>query len=935
MYNDRTDSLQPWLVGTLGAHLGLVDELYARYRERPEALPAGWRELFEGRPISWRAAEREPGPDPMLLARVHALVHAYRVRGHLEANLDPLGTLIREKHPDLAPATYGLGEEHMDEVVPGGGLFGVPPEGIRLRDLLGRLRRIYCDTIGVEYMYISDPVRRTWLAERLETMDNRFRRDEAAQRRILERLVAAETFERFVHLKYVGTKRFSLEGGETLIALLDVALEQAGLHGIQEVVLGMAHRGRLNVLANIVGKSPSLIFAEFEDIAPESVMGGGDVKYHMGYSSDYETAAGHRIHLSLAFNPSHLEAVDPVVLGRVRAKQRRRQDTRHERVLGVLIHGDAAFAGQGLVAETLNLSNLHGYRTGGTLHIIVNNQIGFTTSPHASRSTPYCTDVARMIQVPIFHVNGDDPEAVAHVVELAMEYRRQFRCDVVIDMFCFRRYGHNESDEPSFTQPLLYQRIARHPPVAQTYARSLIERRRITQAEVDALVARYTQYLERELAEARVQNERPAIPSGCGYWRGYRGGPDRATPEVDTAVPRDILQDIADKITTLPPDFSPHPKIARLLQQRRAMGHGELPLDWGMAEALAFGTLLREGRLVRFSGQDTRRGTFSHRHAVLIDIRTGAEYVPLAHVAEPGQQGEFRIYDSMLSEAAVLGFEYGYSLDYPDGLVMWEAQFGDFANGAQVILDQFVSSAEDKWARLSGLVLLLPHGYEGQGPEHSSARFERFLQLCAEDNMQVVFPTTPAQYFHLLRRQVLRPWRKPLIVLSPKSLLRHPEATSSLEELSAGRFHSVLPDPLVQREAVQRIFLCTGKVYYDLLEERVRRGDVHTALVRLEQLYPLRTEELQAALRLYPAAIELCWVQEEPANMGAREFILPRLLPLLGRLKLRVVSRPESASPATGSTRAHLLEQRALLEEAFSGGAARSAEREAPLASVH
>jgi 2-oxoglutarate dehydrogenase E1 component len=851
---------------------------------------------------------------------VQSLVQAYRQWGHLEADLDPLSSAPRPAHPDLDPASYGFTAASLDQPVPLVALSGSPPRTTApLRDIIARLRGIYSDKIGVEFMHISDPVKRNWLIERLEAGQNPFAQDREAQLHIYEKLVAAEVLESFIHTKYVGTKRFSLEGGESLIPLLEIALEQAGRYQIGEVVLGMAHRGRLNVLANLIGKSPSLIFAEFEDIDPESVLGGGDVKYHMGYSSDHLTRAGDAIHLSLAFNPSHLEAVDPVVMGRVRAKQRRKKDAGHEKVLGILVHGDAAFAGQGLVAETLNLSNLHGYRTGGTLHVIVNNLIGFTTSPSASRSTPYCTDVAKMIEVPIFHVNGEAPEAVAQVVEVAMAYRQHFHCDVVIDMFCFRRYGHNEGDEPNFTQPLLYQRIDRHRSVRDSYGKSLIERGVISPKDAEAVISRRQEALERELKEARQKVERPKVQAMKGYWSGFRGGLDRDVPDPDTRVARERLAQLAERIGRVPAGFTPHPKIVRLLQQRLSMGRGEQAIDWGMGEALAFASLLHDGMLVRCTGQDTRRGTFSHRHAVIVDIKTGAEYVPLRHLRDDGPQGEFLTYDSMLSEAACLGFEYGYSLDYPDGLTIWEAQFGDFVNGAQVILDQFVSSAEDKWARLSGLTLLLPHGYEGQGPEHSSARFERFLQLCAEDNMQVTYPTTPAQYFHLLRRQVLRPWRKPLVVMSPKSLLRHPQAGSRLEDLSDGHFAPVLLDPSVNREAVQRICLCSGKVYYDLLEEQKRRGDTHTALLRLEQLYPFREAEVLAALRTYGNATELCWVQEEPANMGALGFVTPRLLPLLGRLRYRTVSRVESASPATGSHKAHTIEQRALLEEAFAG----------------
>ncbi|MFI5290230.1 MAG: 2-oxoglutarate dehydrogenase E1 component, partial [Polyangia bacterium] len=686
---------------------------------------------------------------------------------------------------------WGFTDADMNVRVQASGLFGVPESGMALGEILGRLKATYCGSIGVEMMHMIDVERRLWLQQRMEPTLNAPPIDRDTQLYILERIAAAEVFESFVHTKYIGTKRFSLEGAESLIPLLELTLERAGLHGVEEAVIGMAHRGRLNVLANIMGKSAADIFAEFEDIDPETMLGGGDVKYHLGFSSDRKTRAGHAMHLSLAFNPSHLEAVDPVVVGRVRAKQRRRNDRDHRRVLGILVHGDAAFAGQGLVTETLNLSNLRGYRTGGTVHIIVNNQIGFTTMPSESRSTPYCTDVAKGIMAPIFHVNGDDPEAVAQAVRLAMDYRREFQQDVIIDMFCYRKYGHNEADEPSFTQPLLYQKIEQHPTVRQIYAQRLIDQGVITPAQAEEVVTRQHALLETEFKRARPH--RPSVSALHGYWSGYIGGPDASVPEPDTGVSRDRLTLITEGLTTLPEGFRVHPKVARLLAQRRQMGMGEHPMDWGMGEALAFGSIVDGGVLVRFTGQDTRRGTFSQRHAVVVDQRTEEEYIPLSHIR--AGQGRFRIYDSPLSEAAVLGFEFGYALDYPDGLVMWEAQFGDFVNGAQVLIDQFITSAEDKWNRLNGLVMLLPHGFEGQGPEHSSARFERFFELCAEDNIQVCYPTTPAQYFHLLRRQVLRRWRKPLIVMTPKSLLRLPAARSPIEELTRGRFQRVLHDP--------------------------------------------------------------------------------------------------------------------------------------------
>jgi 2-oxoglutarate dehydrogenase E1 component len=903
----------------LAGSLPFIDEIYAQYLQDPASVDASWRSLFDGRPHNGQNGTvgavavmpaRPLAPSEIGVGRIYGLVNAYRVRGHLLAHLDPLDHLPREHHPDLDYHTYGFSDADLERVMPAGGLYGL--REAPLGEIIRRLRETYCGSIGVEMMHITATDRRTWLQERLEPNLNVSVLDRDSRLYILDRITAAEQFESFVHTKYVGTKRFSLEGAESLIPLLELVIERAGLQGVEEVVLGMAHRGRLNVLANVMGKEPADIFAEFEDIDPESMFGGGDVKYHLGFSSDRKTRVGDNMHLSLAFNPSHLEAVDPVVVGRVRAKQRRRRDKKHERVLGVLVHGDAAFAGQGLVAETLNLSDIHGYRSGGTVHVIVNNQIGFTTLPEASRSTYYCTDVAKMIQVPIFHVNGEDPDAVAQVVRVAMEYRKTFSCDVIIDMFCYRKYGHNEADEPAFTQPALYQKIERRPTVRQVYAQRLVSEGAIAQAEADAMVQRHHRLLEAEFVRKR---ERPTVSALRGIWAGYRGAADASVPDLETGVPQQTLEHITDRITTVPPGFGAHPKIQRLLQARRQMGTGQQPIDWGMGEALAFGSLVLDGRLVRLSGQDSRRGTFSQRHAVIVDQNTEKEYVPLAHIRD--EQAFFRIYDSPLSEAAVLGFEFGYSLDYPDGLVMWEAQFGDFVNGAQVIIDQFITSSEDKWKRLSGLVMLLPHGFEGQGPEHSSARFERFLEACAEDNIQVCYPTTPAQYFHLLRRQALRSWKKPLIVMTPKSLLRLPAARSPLDHFTRGRFQRVLDDPTPRAEA-HRVLICTGKVFYDLDEERKRRKDQETAILRLEQLYPLSDGELARALDMYANAEELVWVQEEPANMGAHRYIFVRLLQAAAHRSVRSVTRAESASPATGSSKAHGLEQEELVRRAFA-----------------
>jgi 2-oxoglutarate dehydrogenase E1 component len=907
----------------LAGNLAFVDEIFAAWRANPSSVDASWRRLFENG--TFPAAETHttnghtngtngivsvapsgaPTTGETRFGGLFGLIHAYRARGHLEARLDPLDHLPRPAYPDLDPRVWGFTDADLDRDMPGGTMYGLD-QPATLREIMQRLRTTYCGSIGVEMMHMLDADRRVWLQQRMEPSQNRAPIDPATQKHIYEKLVAAEALENFVHTKYVGAKRFSLEGSEALIPLLDLALERAGLHSVEEVVLGMAHRGRLNVLHNIMGKTAYDIFSEFEDIDPESMFGGGDVKYHLGFSSDHTTRAGHKLHLSLAFNPSHLEAVDPVVVGRVRAKQRRKMDDARQRVLGILVHGDAAFAGQGLVPETLNLSNLRGYRTGGTLHIIVNNQIGFTTSPTASRSTPYCTDIAKEILVPIFHVNGDDPEAVAQVVRLAMDFRREYQSDVVIDMLCYRKYGHNETDDPSFTQPLMYQKIAAMPTPRQVYGKRLIEAGVISDAEAEESVKKRAAKLDEDFKKKRTS--RAKVSALAGLWKGYAGGPDAKAEEVDTGVAPDTLARIGERLTTIPDGFHPHNNIQKFIAGRVKMMAGEQPLDWSMGEALAFGTLVDEGVMIRLSGQDSRRGTFTQRHAVFVDRVNESEYMSLEHI-RPGQ-GIMRIYDSPLSEAAVLGFEFGYSLDYPDGLVLWEAQFGDFVNGAQVIIDQFLTSSEDKWNRIAGLVLLLPHGYEGQGPEHSSARMERFLQLCAEDNIQVAYPTTPASYFHLLRRQVLRKWRKPLVVMTPKSLLRLPAATSSLADFQSGRFERILH---TGETSATRILVCTGKVYYDLVKAQTPT----TAILRLEQLYPLSDAALKAALDRYPNATEVVFVQEEPANMGAQFFVIPRLRRVVGTRKLAAASRVESASPATGSPKAHSIEQQNLVKQAF------------------
>ena len=903
-------------------NLDFVEDLYARYLQDPSQVDPSWREVFQetngGRParttlvppplfrtretaVLERAAPATAGV--IRMARVARLVEAYRRHGHLVAELDPLGTPHDPRpHPELELETYGLRGSDLDETV----LYDEDMKGL-LPATIGELHRKLVETyarhIGVELSALDEPLELNWLIDRMEPTQNRRALSKEQQLRIFERLVAAEGIERFLHTKYVGTKRFSLEGSESLIPLLDLLLEGAGAAGVEHVVLGMSHRGRLNVLVNVIGKDPAELLTEFEDVDPESTLGAGDVKYHLGYSSDYFTAGGKCLHLSLAPNPSHLEAVDPIVLGRTRGKQERLGDEARERAIPILLHGDAAFAGQGLVSETLNLANLKGYRTGGTIHVVVNNQIGFTTSPRDSRSTIYATDVALAAHCPIFHVNGEDPEAVAHVAALAIDYRTTFKKDVVVDMYCFRKYGHNEADEPSFTQPLLYKKIESHASATDVYARKMLATGALTQAEIDAALAARQEILEKAFERAKAAKARPRMEPLPTIWASYKGGADAAVPEVETGYEEPALRALLEKLVTLPAGFNAHPKILRLLEGRAEMARGK-PLDWGTGEALAFATLLAGGVRVRLSGQDSRRGTFSHRHAVLTDMESGAEYTPLAQVAE--KQGAFLVYDSALSEAGVLGFDYGYSLENPDSLVVWEAQFGDFANGGQVMIDQFVSSAEDKWKRLSGITLLLPHGYEGQGPEHSSARLERWLQLTAEDDMQVCQPTTPAQLFHLLRRQVLRPYRKPLIVMTPKSLLRHPRAVSSMSELARGRFERVLRDPDVKD--AKRVLACTGKIYYELLARREKLGRRDVAIVRLEQLYPIPSLEPLAKAK------EVFWVQDEPSNMGAWTFLATRTRGIFSRL----VSREESASPATGSAKAHAIEQEKILGEAFS-----------------
>jgi len=900
-------------LASFGVNAAFVEEIRQRYEIDPTSVDAAWASLF--------SAERSLGDERLdrrtaeKYARVLRLIHAFRARGHRIADIDPLGGRASSYFPELDPAHYGLGTDDLDRPFLAGDLPGGPVQ--TLREILDRLRATYCGKVGVEFTHIQDPGRKAWIQRRLEETRNQTPLERGERLRVLEMLSRAELFERFLHTKFVGQKRFSLEGAESLIPLLDTIVEEGPARDVREFVIGMAHRGRLNVLSNLLGKSLETIFGEFEDIENvEAPFGSGDVKYHKGFSSDRRTRSGQRVHLSLTGNPSHLEAVDPVVEGRTRAKQMSVGDVRGRSVVPLLIHGDAAFAGQGMVAETLNLARLAGYSTGGSIHVVVDNQIGFTTTPAEARSTLYCTDVAKMIQVPIFHVNGDDPDAVVHVAGLAIEYRQRFGEDVVVDLVCYRRHGHNEGDEPSFTQPLLYEKIRALPGVRKIYTETLVAAGVLDLAEAERMETELGEQLQHALANVKTKPPGPDEPyEPSGPWTGFSRVALREQP--DTSVAIDRLQQIAERIASLPPGFEVHRKLVPFMERRsKAIAEGS-GIDWAFAEALAFGSLLLEGYNVRLSGQDTSRGTFSQRHAVLVDQQSGTEYAPLAHLSS--NQGRFEVYDSLLSEAAVLGFEYGYTLADPMTLTLWEAQFGDFANGAQVIIDQFVSSASVKWGRLSGLVMLLPHGYEGQGPEHSSARIERFLQLCAEDNLQIVNCTTPAQYFHVLRRQMRRNFRSPLVVFTPKSLLRAPRAASLPAELTGGRFQPLIEDAAALREAdrVRRVLLCSGKVYYDLLEERERRAD--TAIIRLEQLYPWDDGAIAAALARFDRAERVLWVQEEPANMGPWLFVRdPLEAALRPGLALGYAGRPSAAAPAGGSLRVHRRQQAALVAKAFA-----------------
>ncbi len=868
-------------------------------------------------PLSW-ARDRNPGifgnnRSEVIEKQLSVLnlISSFRQRGHVQAHLNPLGETI-DFQPDLDPATYGLTIWDFDRTFLTGGLAG--KQSANLRTILSVLRDTYTQRIGVEIAHIQDLEQRQWLQETMETRRNTAEHSPDQKKRILRKLSEAEGFEKFLQTKYTGHKRFSMEGAETTIPMLDELVERSAAQGVKEIVIGMAHRGRLNVLATVIGKSPGKIFSEFEDNRdPESVHGSGDVKYHLGERGTILTESGNRITIRLSPNPSHLEAVNPVVEGMVRALQDRAGQFGYDQVIPVLLHGDAAFAGQGVVAETLNMSQLDGYRTGGTIHLVINNQIGFTASPRDTRSTRYATDIAKMIGAPIFHVNGDDPEAAVYVMSLAYEYRQRYKRDVVIDLICYRRYGHNETDEPSYTQPLLYSKIKAHPSSRVVYTERLLRNGTLTQAEVDAVEEEFKSRLEDLLAATKAA---PKAVQAADPLQEDVLNPSTTWSNPQTGVPEFMLHHIIKVLSTVPEDVNVHPKLVAQLERRPKQAE-EGKIDWAFAEALAYGSLLLEGFPVRLTGQDSQRGTFSQRHSVLHDQKTDVRYIPLNHLADT--QASFMVYDSSLSEYAVLGFEYGYSVADPDALVLWEAQFGDFVNGAQIVIDQFISSSEDKWGQTSSVTMLLPHGFEGQGPEHSSARIERFLTLCAEDNMRLAFPTTAAQYFHLLRRQAKQDVRKPLVVLTPKSLLRDPMASSSLDELINGEFQRVIPeiDPIDPAQ-VRRVLLASGKVFYDLIKARRAANQSDVAIVRVEKLYPFPAEEVRAQLERYANATDVVWVQEEPKNMGMWPTFSHWIgAQLIGMQKLRFLGRPASGSPAAGSNKRHQREQEEIVRRAL------------------
>jgi 2-oxoglutarate dehydrogenase E1 component len=926
-----------------GANAPFIEELYEKYLANPAAVPEEWRDYFDRMQVlpgsatkdvahapvvqsfierskrgefgAGRTLPSEPVAPERLQVAALLLVTAYRISGSRWATVDPLKRMPRPAQPELEPAFYDLTEADLDQTVNAGSFVGI--DRASLRNLIQALRDTYCRNIGFEYMFIGDRTQRQWIQERIEPVRATAELSAEQRKRLLQKLTEAEQLERYLHTRYVGQKRFSLEGGESVIPSIDELIQRAGANGVQEIVLGMAHRGRLNVLVNVLGKMPKDLFLEFEG-KHAAELPSGDVKYHNGFSSDISTPGG-PVHLSLAFNPSHLEIVNPVVEGSVRARQRRRDDKTGDQVLPILIHGDAAFAGQGVVMETLNLSGTRGYGTGGTVHLIVNNQIGFTTSdPRDARSTIYCTDVAKMVEAPIFHVNGDDPEAVLFVTQLAFDFRQKFHRDVVIDIVCFRKLGHNEQDEPLVTQPLMYKKIAQHPGTRRLYAEKLVTQGVVESDAPEAMIKVY-----RDTLDAGQQSVSPVLSNFKSKfavdWAPFLNS--KWTDAADTHVPLAELQRLSEGVTAVPQGFKLHPTVARVIESRRQMAAGKQPVDWGMAETLAYASLLANGYDVRLSGQDSGRGTFAHRHAVLHDQERErwdeGTYIPLQNVAK--DQGDFVVIDSVLSEEAVLGFEYGFSTAEPNALVIWEGQFGDFANGAQVVIDQFISSGETKWGRVCGLAMFLPHGYEGQGPEHSSARLERYLQLCAEHNMQVCVPSNAAQIFHLLRRQMLRPFRKPLVVLTPKSLLRKKEAASAIQDLANGSFQTVIPDTTsVEEKGVKRIIACCGKVYYDLVFKRTELQRADTAIIRVEQLYPFPHKQFAAEIKRYTNASEVVWCQEEPQNQGAWYQTAHYFRENMREdQKLYYAGRPASASPAGGYVARHNERQKTLVEQAF------------------
>jgi 2-oxoglutarate dehydrogenase E1 component len=897
------------------ANADYLEQLYEQYRQDPTKIDERWAVFFAG-----FEAGNTPGTENVLARLlssrsgspaegVNHLVHSFRQMGHLEANLNPLGE-DRPPSQFLRLSEFGFSEDDKSMEVAAAGFYG--PAHKNLGELIDNLRATYCGNIGVEFMGISDKVQREWLLQQMEPLLNRPQYSTDEKKQILEQLVRTEGFEQFLHTKYVGQKRFSVQGADSVIPLLQTLVQQASREGADEIIMGMAHRGRLNVLAHVLGKPYEMILCEFEGTAlTPNEEGDGDVKYHMGYTNTREGFEGRPIQISLCPNPSHLELVNPVLEGMVKAKQEARGDDDGTKVVPIIIHGEAAFTGQGIVPETLSLSELDAYRTGGTVHIIVNNQVGFTATASQTRFTPYPTDVAKMIQAPIFHVNGDDPEAVVHVARVAMQYRQQFKMDVMIDVWCYRKYGHNETDDPTFTQPVMYQKVAQMKPVRETYAATLLEQSTISAADIEEMETRLKSELDTAWTNARDTRARSRINNFRDLWEGF----DRARDDwsARTAVSFEDIQQITEFGTLVPDGFSVHPKLQRLLETRKSMARGEKPADWGCGEMWALGSLLMEGTPVRLVGQDCERGTFSHRHAVLHDYQDGREYAPLSAIPS-----RFTIKNSMLSELAVMGFEYGYSVADPRNLVIWEAQFGDFVNGAQPIIDQFLSSGESKWDRMSGLVLLLPHGYEGQGPEHSSARLERFLQLCAENNMQVCYPSVPAQYFHMLRRQIHRNFRKPLVLMMPKSLLRDERSTSAVEDFTKSGLQLVIPDAAANADAVERILFCSGKIYFPIDSARQEQNVKNVAVVRVEQLYPFPEKEIQSVLSKYKNAAEIFWVQEEPKNMGAWSFISPRIERILPAGKtLEYRGRGEASSPAHGFYRVHNVEEQELIKSAL------------------